>query len=393
MLSSGQFISAQNPLQQVDELLQQHYRSSEPGVAVAISQNGKIMFNKCYGLSNLADHTPIKESTNFNIASNTKQFTAAAILQLASQKKLSLTDPISKYFPSFNSKIGHKLTIHHLLTHSSGIVDHYGNIDTKIVKHANDHDVLKAVENIDSLYFEPGTHYRYSNTAYCLLACIIEKVSGLSYSDYIKKNIFSPLGMTHSTVLSLPVKIYQQAIGYEWDSATNQFNKSDADESAFFSTEGDGGIYTSIDDYLKWFQGLQQSRILPAPLLEQARSTQFEIDASKQLGYGSGWFVGAMDQTPVVYHTGSNGGFRSIVFTIPSKNYLMVIFSNRTGVDLEQLAIEINKILRVDNKSFARVESLVSFQQCWPIFAPCKKIISFLTSLTVSWNANVMVLN
>lgn len=393
MLSSGQFLSAQNLLQQVDELLQQHYKSSEPGAAVSISQNGKLIFNKCYGVANLADQTPIKESTNFNIASNTKQFTAAAILQLANQKKLALTDPISKYFPSFNSRIGHKLTIRHLLTHSSGIVDHYGNVDTKTVKHANDHDVLKAVENIDSLYFEPGTHYRYSNTAYCLLACIIEKVSGISYSDYIKKNIFTPLGMTHSTVLSFPGKIYQQALGYEWDSVANHFTKADADESVFFSTEGDGGVYTSVNDYLKWFQGLQQSRILPATVIEQARSIQFEIDAAKKLGYGYGWFVGAMDQPNVVYHTGSNGGFRSIVFTIPSKNYVMVIFSNRTGIDLEHLAVEINKILRVDNKSFARVESLVSFQQCWPIFAPCKKIASFLTSFIVNWNANAMALN
>lgn len=393
MLSSSQFLSAQNPLQQVDELLQKLYKPSEPGAAVAISQNGKLIYNKCYGIANMVDHAPIKESTNFNIASNTKQFTATAILQLANQKKLSLTDPISKYFPGFNSKIGYKITIRHLLTHSSGLVDHYGNVDTIIVKHANDQDVLKAVENIDSLYFDPGTHYRYSNTAYCLLACIIEKLSGQSFADYIKKNIFTPLGMTHSSVLSFPGKIYQQATGYEWDSATKKFSRADADESTFFSTEGDGGIYTSVDDYLKWFQGLQQSRILPVALLEQARSIQFEIDASKKLGYGFGWFVGTMDQPNVVYHTGSNGGFRSIVFSIPSKNYVMIIFSNRTGIDLEHLAAEINKILRVDNKSFARVESLVSFQQCWPIFAPCKKIVSFLTSFIVNWNANAMASN
>jgi len=222
---------------------------------------------------------------------------------------------------------------------------------------------------------------------------IIEKVSGISYADYIKKNIFTPLGMMHSTVLNLSENIYQQAIGYEWDSATSQFRKADAAESVFFTTEGDGGIYTSVDDYMKWFQGLQQSRILSAPTVQQARSIQFEIDSTKNLGYGYGWFIGAKERPEVVYHTGSNGGFRSIVFTIPSRNYVMVIFSNRTGIDLEQLAVEINKILRVENKSFARVESLVSFQECWPIFAPCKKIRSFLISFAKSWTGNAMALN
>jgi len=393
MISFENYASAQSPLQQVDAYLQKLYKPHEPGIAIAVSENGKVVFQKGYGITSLETPSPITASTNFNIASVTKQFTAVAILQLANKKLLSLNDPIIKFFPDFNPVTGNNISIRHLLTHSSGLVDHYAQVDTKNLKHASDHDVLKAVKNIDTLYFPAGSQYRYSNTAYCLLALVIEKLSGLTYADYIRKNIFIPLGMSHSTVLIFSQSIAQRATGYEWDQASGKFVTADAGQSVFFSTEGDGGIYTSVNDYLKWLNGLQQASILPAAFIQQARSIQFMIDSAKNLGYGFGWFVGDKEKPEVVYHTGSNGGFRSIVFTIPSKGYAMIIFSNRTGIDLENLAAEINKILRVENKSFARVESLVSFQECWPIFAPCKKIRSFLISFAKSWTGNAMALN
>ena len=129
------------------------------------------------GLLILKQKQSLNSKTNFNIGSLTKQFTAFAILQLAESKKLSLDDHLNKFFPRLDKKVAETVTVKELLTHSSGIIDHYDLTNTKNMKHAHIDDVLKAIKNTDSTYFVPGSHFRYSNTAYCLLSLIIEKVS------------------------------------------------------------------------------------------------------------------------------------------------------------------------------------------------------------------------
>jgi D-alanyl-D-alanine carboxypeptidase len=359
----------------IDSLFKTYYKDNEPGASVIISQNSKTVFKKSYGLANTSTNKKISSSTNFNIGSLTKQFTAFCIVQLAAKKKLSLTDKLIKYFPDFNAKTGNLITIQELLTHSSGIIDHYAFTDTSIVKHATDKDVLNAVKNIDSTYFTPGTQYRYSNTAYCLLAMIIEKISGIAYHDYISKNIFTRQAMPHSVVLQVGKPIADRAYGYDYDSSKNVFSKLDADEAIFFSTEGDGGIYTSADEYMHWFQSLQHPLPANKAVVQKVRAPQFIIDPANKLSYGYGWFVSEKDQDKAVYHTGSNGGFRAIVFSIPSKDYMAVVFSNRTDKDLENLVQQINKIVGVTNNSFTKIEALVSFINTSPIFAPCKEIL------------------
>ncbi len=387
------FNQAQETMQQIDSLLRTFYPDNAPGATVRILRKGKTVFNKSYGLANLISGTPITAQTNFNIASLTKQFTATAILQLVAQGKISLNDKLIEFFPDFQRGPGNLISIQQLLTHSSGIMDHYDYTRSTQLKHATDQDVLQAVKGIDSTYFSAGTAYRYSNTAYCLLALIIEKVAGLSYENYLHKNIFLPLGMKQARVWAPGLSIPQPATGYEFDSRRQQFIRADADESVFFSTQGDGGIYCSSDEYVKWFRGLQEGKILSKEWIRKARKKQFEIDKVRGLSYGYGWFIGEEEDPEVAYHTGSNGGFRSISFSIPGENYLVLILSNRSGVDLEELAMEINKILRVASKSFIKLGSLISFQDCWPIFAPCKETIWYLTSFARNWNAKDMALN
>jgi CubicO group peptidase (beta-lactamase class C family) len=349
----------------LDSLLKTYYKNEEPGMVIAVEVNGNIIFKNAYGLANLQTKDKINSITNFNIGSITKQFTAYCILRLAEQGHLSLSDKLIKFFPDFNPETGNKITIREMLTHSSGIVDHYAFTDTSIVRHATDKDVLEAVKKIDSTYFVPGSHYRYSNTAYCLLALIVEKLSGMTYAEYVRKNIFLPLSMDHSRVLKIGDKIDRQAIGYDIEETNNlskkRFKTLDAGESIFFSTEGDGGIYTSMDDYLKWFHGLQSGTVLERSLIREARSPQFVIDTLNQLSYGYGWFIKGNGTANSVYHSGSNGGFRAIVFSIPAQKYAVIIFSNRTEVDLENLVEEINNLLHIDHKSFIKIESLVSF--------------------------------
>jgi CubicO group peptidase (beta-lactamase class C family) len=332
----------------IDSVFRTVYKNDEPGVSIAIVQKGKPILKKSYGVADVETRQKITSRTYFNIGSLTKQFTAMAILQLAEQKKISLDDKVGKFFPEMNKKVADAITIKEMLSHSSGLFEHYDLTDTKNMKHAHNADVLNAIKNVDSTYFSPGTDFRYSNTAYCLLALIVEKVSGMSYSAYLKRNIFQPLGMRSSTVWSENEKIANKATGYEYDDTTKTFKRSDAEENIFFSTEGDGGIYTSIDEYLKWLNALQTATSVSRGNINLARSPHFPVNNEKKLSYGYGWFVDESSSRRIVYHTGSNGGFRACTYTIPGDGYMIVIFSNRTGVDLQKLISEINKILRPD---------------------------------------------
>lgn len=349
---------AQSENDRLDSLMSSIYSKGEPGAAVLIVKNGGVVFKKGYGLADLDSKAPINSMTNFNICSMTKQFTAYGVLLLESLNKLSLDDKISKYFPEFNSNVAESVTIRNLIIHNSGIVNHYDKVDKKLFKEFWDKDVLNAVKSVDSTYFPIGSEYRYSNTAYCLLSLIIEKVSGEAFPEFLKKYIFTPLEMNESDIIQPDFKISRRALGYRVEN--EHFEISDAEQSLFFSTMGDGGIYTSIDDYLKWIKAIQTGEKLNPDLVKDAQSPQFTINADRNISYGYGWFVAGSGDNKIVYHTGSNGGFRTIVVMVPSQKYSVVIFSNRTGVDLEDLIREINKIYKIDDKAFVKLDSLIS---------------------------------
>ncbi|MBP7461677.1 MAG: beta-lactamase family protein, partial [Candidatus Delongbacteria bacterium] len=309
--------------QQLDDLMSSTYTPDRPGAAIAVVKNGEVVFKKGYGIADLDTKAPITSSTNFNICSMTKAFTAYAVLDLAAQGKLSLDDPIIKFFPDFNPMTGNQITVRHLLTHSSGMVDHYGYVDQSLFTEFWDKDVLNAVKSVDSTCFPVGTCYRYSNTAFCLSAQIIEQVTGQSYPDFIKTDIFQPLQMNASDVIKPDFAIAQRAMGYRFEN--DSFIIADAAQSLFFSTQGDGGIYTSIDDYLKWISAIQSGHGLNADQINAAQSPQFYIDSTKHFAYGFGWFTAGTGDDWVIYHTGSNGGFRTIIMMKPSQKYAVVV--------------------------------------------------------------------
>ena len=341
-----------------DSLLSSLYRPGLPGAVIGIVKNGTAMFTKGYGVANLDTKAPITSTTNFNICSMTKQFTAHAILQLEHEGRLSLNDPLTRFFPGFVPRIAGTVTVRHLLTHSSGIVEHYDRVDRNQFTTFWDKDVLTAIQIVDTLNFTPGSRYRYSNAAFCLLSLIIEQVSGESYPDYLEKHVLLPADMTRSKVIQPGFTIDERAYGYDCDHDTIMI--ADAKESLFFSTMGDGGLYTSMDDYLRWIAGIQGGLSLDPALTDRARSPQFAIDTTRELSYGYGWFVAGSGLARVIYHTGSNGGFRTIVFTKPSERYAVVIFSNRTGIELEDLMREINRIYGIDDGAYVKLESLIS---------------------------------
>jgi len=352
------FSSAQPGWNRTDSLMSSLYTDGKPGAAIGVIKAGTIVFKKGYGVADLDSRRAITPTTNFNICSMTKQFTAYAILQLASEGKLSLSDKLSQFYPDFTPGVANVVTIRHLLTHSSGIKEHYSFVDKALYKEFWDGDVLKTLRSVDSLNFTPGSRYQYSNAAFCILSQIIESVSGETYPAYIRNHIFTRLGMMRSEVIHPDFSITERAYGYECDKDT--FRISDAKESLFFSTMGDGGVYTSIDEYLKWIRAIQERHGLDPMLVKEAQSPQSPIDTARNLSYGYGWFVGGSGDSRVVYHTGSNGGFRTIIFMKPSEKYAAVIFSNRTGIDLEDLIRVINKIYGIDDRALVKLEDLIS---------------------------------
>ncbi|MDP9041904.1 MAG: beta-lactamase family protein [Bacteroidota bacterium] len=375
----------------IDSLMKSYYHPDQPGAVIAIEMHHRTIFKKSYGLADLATKKPVTPEANFNIGSLTKQFTAYAVLDLHNKGKFSLNDSIGKFF-----KLSAALTsirISQLLSHCSGIPDHYSYVDTNKIKHATDKDVLAAIQRADSLYFPSGTHYRYSNTAYCLLGLLIEKISGKSYSDFLQQDIFGPLGIEGAAVFQINLPIFYRVTGYEF-SKEGRFVKSDATESIFFSTEADGGIYISMNNYLKWCRAIESGSLASTPAMRKAWQQQTPVDSVRGLWYGNGWFIYKTKGAPeIVYHTGFNGGFRAVTLMIPSIDYCISIFSNRGDIDLEELVSAINTILHIPYNSFIKSGPLESFIHCWPIFAPCKETSSFSTSFIKNWKGKDMVLN
>jgi D-alanyl-D-alanine carboxypeptidase len=381
----------QSAEKRIDSLMNAYYLPELPGAVISISQNNKTIFEKGYGKANLTTGRIISTDENFNIGSLTKQFTAFAVLDLYDKGKLSLNDPIGKFF-----KLPHPLSsirISQLLNHSSGIPDHYSYTDTNKVKHATDNDVLAALQHADSLYFLSGTHYRYSNTAYCLLGMLIEKISGLSYVDYLQKTIFKPLGIQDATVFNINRPISKRVIGYDL-SKDGKFAEADAGQSIFFSTEADGGIYISMNNYMKWCRAIESGKFSRTHMIRRAWETQTLVDSLHGLWYGNGWFIQEIRSYPkLVYHTGFNGGFRTVVLMIPALDYYISIFSNRSDIDLEELVRQVNYLLSIPDNSFIKSGPLESFIHSWPKFAPCKETRLFSTSSGRNLNAKDMVLN
>jgi CubicO group peptidase (beta-lactamase class C family) len=296
--------------------------AKQPGIALSIQKHGEIIYQNTAGLAELSNTTPLDSTTNFRMASVTKQFTAMAILLLEKDHRLTLDDPIGRWLPELPATVGHRVLLRHLLTHSSGIEDYESLIPGTQTTQVLDADVLQLLSHDDTTYFPPGTRFRYSNSGFCLLALIIEHASHQSYAGFIKDHIFLPLHMDQSTVYEKDHPILHRAMGYAKDSTGNTIP---SDQSVTSATKGDGGIYTSLVDYRKWLLALQQNRLinLPATL----KRLRFPIDHTPNTYYAAGWFISS--QSPVIlFHSGSTCGFTNYVIQIPGDDWSIFCFSN-----------------------------------------------------------------
>jgi len=321
---------------EIDILFQKYNQPNTPGAAVLIAKEGEELYKKGFGYANLEENIPVTPTTYFRLASVSKQFTAACILKLIEAGKLKLTTTLTELFNNFPA-YGSEITIEHLLNHTSGLIDYEDLIPDTTTMQVKDIDVLNMMKTQTKTYFEPGTEYKYSNSAYALLALIVENISGKRYASFLHENILEPLGMNGTVAFENGIStVPNRAYGYS--------RKDDGfvrtDQSITSAVLGDGGIYSSIEDLMKWEAFLFTEKILKKKTIEQA-TTRKPFKNGKMNDYGYGWFLKKYEDKEVVYHTGDTKGFRTVLYRIPSERILIIVLVNRNEGEMEELAEKI----------------------------------------------------
>ncbi|HEX7062963.1 MAG TPA: serine hydrolase domain-containing protein [Woeseiaceae bacterium] len=318
-------------LDDVDALMRD-YAGEGPGASLLVLEEGKPVARRAYGYADLERGVRATPATNYRLASVTKQFTAAAILLLAEDGKLRLDDRAREWLPSLPASQD-AITLHHLLTHTSGLIDYEELMPSDLETQLRDADVLKLQAGEPGLYFEPGTRWRYSNGGYALLALIVERASGTSFQEFLKRRIFEPLGM-HDTLAYVregpPVP--NRAYGYslvdgEW---------TRTDQSPTSAVLGDGGIYSSIDDLAKWDAALYDERLLSDASRELAFTPWVKSD-DPEVDYGFGWRITG----GTLWHSGETIGFRNVIIRWPAQHTTIVLLTNRNDPEPRDLALQI----------------------------------------------------
>ena len=317
----------------VDALLH-NYAGDVPGAAVLVLRDGQAVVRASYGLADLETGTPTTPETNYRLASVTKQFTAASILLLAEDGRLTLDDRGRTWLPSL-PKAAETVTIRHLLTHTSGLIDYEDVIPESFAAQLHDADVLRLLETQDRTYFRPGTGYRYSNSGYALLALIVQRASGKTFATFLRARIFQPLGMQNTVAHEEGIStVTNRAFGYTQEAG--RWNRTDQDPTS--AVLGDGGIYSSIDDLAKWDAALYDGRLLQPSSLRAAFTPATHTD-DPEIEYGYGWRITG----ETLWHSGESVGFRNVIVRYPKRHATVVVLANRNEAEPYQLALEIAK--------------------------------------------------
>lgn len=308
----------------LDSLISSTIQDGEPGIALSVETDGKVRYKKGFGLDNTGGKK-LGPATNFRMASVSKQFTAMCIVLLEKEGKLSFDDPISKFFPELPAAVGNKILLRHLITHTSGIIDYENLMDDDAKEQILDAGVLDLLVKQDTTYFTPGSKFRYSNSAYALMALITERVSGKSFPQFMKDNIFKPLKMSKSLVYEANVSIPNRSMGFARDRNKKLYAN---DQSSSSAVKGDGGVYTSLNDYRKWTHAIWNNTLVDMPaVLRKLNAPIKQVTGSY---YGPGWFYFDKDQ-PSLFHSGSTCGFSTFSVNIPGQKTSIVYYSNIAG--------------------------------------------------------------
>lgn len=316
-------VSAQFLEGRADSIVQVEFNDANgPGGVFLVAKNGKPVYQKAFGKANLELDAALTPDHVFQIGSMTKQFTAVAILMLEEQGKLGINDPVSKYIPDYPN--GNRITIHHLLTHTSGIRD--------FTKMKNLRDIAqkemtpKAMVDFfkdEPVDFPPGEKFEYNNSGYVVLGYIVETVSGETYENFIQKHIFEKAGMTRSRYASDRQIVARRAYGYH-KKEQGYVNKTVISYSIPFAS---GSLMSTVGDMLKWQNALNQNLLLKPATLQKA-FTPYTLNSGEAFTYGYGWHLKDIDGIPTREHGGNIFGYKSMGIYIPSVDIYVVGLSN-----------------------------------------------------------------
>ncbi|MDN4056906.1 serine hydrolase [Massilia sp. YIM B02769] len=310
----------------LDALVGASYKPNEPGATVIVVKDGKTLLRKAYGIADTKGMKPMEAGMVLRLGSITKQFTAVGILMLAEEGKLALTDDITRFFPDYPAK-GRKITVEHLLTHTSGIASYTSRTDYPLTmgRDVTPAQMIDSFKN-DPLDFEPGTAYRYNNSGYFLLGAIIEKVSGMPYAKFVEQRIFVPLVMKDTA--------YE---GYERSKTAHAAGHTQGAQGYEHSTPlsmsqpyAAGSLVSSVDDLARWDAAVSQGKLLK-PASWKRVFTPYTLADGKSTGYGYGWQVGSLQGVPVVSHGGGINGFSTYALRLPEQKVFVAVLSNADG--------------------------------------------------------------
>jgi CubicO group peptidase (beta-lactamase class C family) len=303
------------------EMTRQHI----PGVALLVSRAGQPILTKGYGMANLELQVPVKPETIFQSGSVGKQFTATAVMMLVEEGKISLEDPLTKFFPDAPAA-WKQVTIRELLSHTAGFTDYPKNFDMR--KDYTEQDLLKIVEAIP-LAYPPGTKWSYSNLGFLTLGLVIHKVSGEFYGDFLQERIFKPLGMNSTRIISEADIIPNRAAGYV---LVKGEIKNQEWVSSKLNTTADGSLYFNILDLAKWDEALYTEKLLKHSSLEHMWTVAKLKNGQPNSGlYGFGWFVADKNGHHLVEHEGAWQGFETHISRYMDDKLTFVVLTNLGG--------------------------------------------------------------
>jgi CubicO group peptidase (beta-lactamase class C family) len=311
-----------------EKLVDQIFKSAQTGItsgtSILVSQDGKIIYEKGFGYADVGNKVPVTPDTKFKIGSITKQFIAASILKLQEQGKISVQDKLSEYIPGFPR--GDEVSIHHLLTHTSGI--HSYTNRPSFLKYLTVPITLASLVDTIKAYpydFNPGDRYQYNNSGYMLLGYIVEKISGKSLDNYLRETFFKPLGMSNTGIYQATRLLENEAYGYAYngDTIVKALNWD------MSWAGGAGALYSTTKDLYTWNEAVFNGKALSAESLEAAFTTAVLNDKQKT-DYGYGWQLAELRGNKLIAHTGGLHGFASILGRQPDKKVTVVVLCNST---------------------------------------------------------------
>lgn len=323
----------------MQQLLQQNQHADKPGFAVLVRKGNEVLSRGGYGMANLELAVPMQADMKFRIASQTKQFTAVAVLQLVQAGKLKLSDRVGSILKDYPA-VGRDLTVQQLLTHTSGLknLSRLPEFRENKPKDATLAEMIALFSTLP-LEFKAGSQFRYSNSNYVLLTAVIEAVSQQSYADYLQQHVFTPLGMSQSGYDSASKILPKRASGYE----QGPEGLVNARTISMTRPQGAGALYSTVDDLNLWDQALYTDKLVKQPLLQQSFVRHQTLDGTPQ-PYGYGWMMADLQDVPSQEHSGGIEGFSSYIIRIPSEQVYVTVLANSAEADTYSLAVKLAAI-------------------------------------------------